>query len=166
MSRSVYRPPFLRQILPWIYVLVFLLVAPILIFYTAGYRYNPKKGVIERNGTLIVDTTPAGAEVFIDDVDTHERTPISFQNMAPGWHHVRVVVPGYSGWEKYLEVRAERVTFANNIWLWRKNEPGMVLPGQFERAENDPVRDKLFLLTIGATSTGHFSSMVSKKSAR
>ena len=74
----MYRPPFHRRILPWIFTIIFFVAAPALVFYTAGYRWNPKKEKIERNGTLIIDSTPADARVYLNGRDTGETTPISF----------------------------------------------------------------------------------------
>jgi hypothetical protein len=109
--------PIHRQILLWLYVALFVFLAPLLIFYTAGYRYNIKKGQIERSSTLIVDSFPKGATVRIDERATQETTPITFQNMAPGWHRLDLEKEGYLPWSKNLELRAERVSFANRILI-------------------------------------------------
>lgn len=142
----MYRPPIHRKILPWVYIFAFVLLGPILLFYTSGYRYNTKKGQIERNGALIVDSTPKGASVFLDGSDTGEKTPITFQNITPGWHMIRVERAGFIPWEKRLEVTAERVTFANGLWLWRKSDPIFTLPGNIARLEPDPLGEHLALL--------------------
>lgn len=149
----MYKPPFHRQILPWLYVITFLAVAPVLIFYTAGYRYNSKKGQIERNGTLIVDTFPTGAHVWIDGADTGEKTPITFQNIVPGWHHVRIFRDGRYVWQKTLEIRSEQVTFANQIWLWQQTEPTLVLSAPVRAISTDPLRSHAALLEQRASST-------------
>lgn len=115
----MYRPPFHRRILPWIFTIIFFVAAPALVFYTAGYRWNPKKEKIERNGTLIIDSTPADARVYLNGRDTGETTPITMQNVTPGHYDIRVVHDGYSPWEKRLDVYPEHVTFANTIKLWK-----------------------------------------------
>lgn len=144
-SPKIYRPPLARQLLPWLFVLVFLVTAPLLIFYTSGYRYNFKKGLVERNGTLIIDSTPDDAAVFIDGRPTGERTPITLQNMVPGWHTVRVERPNYSSWQENVLIRSERVTFANHLWLWRLGEPHLVQPGTFTSIHADPLRERALL---------------------
>ncbi|MEO5928281.1 MAG: PEGA domain-containing protein [Patescibacteria group bacterium] len=115
----MYRAPFHRRILPWIFAIVFFVSAPALVFYTSGYRWNPKKEKIERNGTLIVDSTPGGARVLLNGRDTGETTPVTMQNVAPGHYDLRVERDGYSPWEKQLDVYPEYVTFANSIKLWK-----------------------------------------------
>ncbi len=122
----MYHPPFHRRILPWLYIAIFLGTAPLLIFYTAGYRYNPKKHQIERSGTLIIDTIPKGARVSLDGRDSQEVSPITFQNIPPGWHEDRHTKNGYFPWQSILDIRAEQVTFANNLWLWRQSIPSFL----------------------------------------
>lgn len=119
----MYRPPFHRRILPWIFTIVFLVSAPALVFYTSGYRWNPKKEKIERNGTLIIDSTPDGARIWLNGRDSGETTPVTMQNVAPGHYDIKVELDGYSTWEKRLDVYPEYVTFANTIKLWKSSQP-------------------------------------------
>lgn len=142
----MYRTPFHRRIIPWLYTIVFFALAPILIYYTAGYRYNAKKGLVERNGTIIVDSTPSGARVELDGRDTGETTPITLQNIVPGSHAIRVYKPSYSTWKKRLDVRPEQVTFANDIRLWLTGHPELVLAAPVESVAENPSRDQLALV--------------------
>lgn len=123
MSRSRYKPPFHRRIIPWVFAIVFAVLAPSLLFYTAGYRLNPNKRVIERNGTLILDTTPGNARIFLNGQEYPNKTAATLQNVAPGTYQIRFERAGYHSWEKRLEVKAEQVTFANKVHLWRQLQP-------------------------------------------
>jgi len=118
--------PFHRRILPWIFAVVFIGVAPALVFYTAGYRWNPKKGMIERYGTVIIDSTPSGAAINIDDRPIANSTPVTIQNMAPGTHRFSVSKAGFSSWSKSFDVIPEHVIFANDIRLWKQSSPILV----------------------------------------
>lgn len=118
MPRSVYHPPFHRRILPWVFAIIFFVTAPLLVFYTSGYRFNPNKVTVERNGTLIVDSTPRFAFVMLNAIDTKDSTPATLQNLAPGPYSLRVTREGYLPWEKVLDIKPEQVTFANAIYLW------------------------------------------------
>lgn len=127
MRTMIRKAPFHRRILPVIFVVVFVTVAPVVLFYTAGYRWNPKKGKVERNGTVIIDSRPTGAAISIDGQVSKDRTPVTFQELAPGLHHFTVERDGYYPWSKSLDVFAERVTFANAIILWKKSQPELIL---------------------------------------
>ncbi|MFA4954496.1 MAG: PEGA domain-containing protein [Patescibacteria group bacterium] len=125
--RPIPKAPFHRRILPVIFVIVFITVAPVVLFYTAGYRWNPKKGKVERNGTVIIDSTPTNASISIDGQISKDRTPVTFQEIVPGSHHFSVSLDGYFPWSKALDVYAERVTFANSIILWKRLAPQFIL---------------------------------------
>ncbi len=149
----MYKPPFLRRILPWLYALVFLTIAPILILYTAGYTYNLKKRIVERNGVLIVDGLPKAARISIDGVDTGKTTPYTFQTLSPGGHTVTVEKDGYSSWEKQLTVNPEQVTFANDVRLWAKREPTLVLKEPITSLLSSP--EETWIATVATSGTIH-----------
>lgn len=126
MPRSHYRAPFHRRVIPWIFITVFIVAAPTLIFYTSGYRFNPNKNTIERNGTLILDTDPGNALIELDGKTTSFRTPETLQSMAPGPYRVRFSLNGFHPWEKTLEIKPEQVTFANTVLLWKDMDPSLL----------------------------------------
>jgi len=117
----MYAPPFHRRILPWIFAIVFIASAPVLVFYTAGYRYNPLKEKIERNGTMIFDSKPSGAAILLNGTATGKTTPVTVQDVVPGRYVIRYEKDGYWPWEKQLDVLPELVTFANDVRLWKKS---------------------------------------------
>jgi len=118
---------FHRRILPWVFVLVFLVMAPAVVFYTAGYRWNQKKGVLERNGTLIIDATPSGAAIDLNGQRITDLAPVTLQNVAPGNYEIKLTLKGYHPWSKTLNVEPERVTFASQIFLWPMAEPQRIM---------------------------------------
>lgn len=149
----MYKPPFHRRILPWIFTIIFFASAPALVFYTAGYRWNPKKDKVERNGTLIIDSKPTGARILLNGNDSGETTPVTLQNTAPGRYLIRLEKDGYHPWEKRLDVQPEYVTFANDLWLWKISEPMLVDSGSSTRMEASPNENLLALVDIAGKST-------------
>ena len=123
----MYHIPFHRRIIPWIFVISFLIITPAVIFYTSGYRWNQKKGIIEKNGTFIIDTTPSGAKIFIDNKDINKTTPFTIQDMSPGNHNIKLELKNYYSWSKNLNSIPEKVTFVNNITLWPKTKTELLI---------------------------------------
>ncbi len=121
-------------------------MAPILLFYTAGYEYNLKKRLVEKSGVLIVDGTPKNATIFIDGTDTGKTIPYTFQHVTPGWHNVTASKQGFTRWEKRLEVRAEQVTFTNTIHLWPTSTPLRIRSQSVLRLEADPRKTRLAVI--------------------
>ncbi len=151
--------PFHRRILPWIFVVVFLAMAPAVVFYTSGYRYDAKRGKIERNGTVIIDTVPNGAKVWIDGRDSGKTTPITIQDMVPGTHSFRIQKDGYHEWHKNLDVYPERVTFANAVKLWPMIDPTFLLSTQAESLSPSPNSTAIFMSTSGTADIPTLSAL-------
>lgn len=153
---SMYTPPFHRKVIPWLYAALFVVVAPVVVFYTAGYRYNVKKAAIEKRGTLITNSLPTGATIFLDGQDSGAETPAVFQELTPGSHRVRFEKEGYFPWEKTLEIRPERVTFADQAHLWRTTSTAsLIMSGTSVRLAANPDLDTLAVFGNGAaTGTG------------
>ncbi|MBI5655224.1 PEGA domain-containing protein [Candidatus Uhrbacteria bacterium] len=145
--------PFHRRIFPLIIIIIFFVVAPILLFYTAGYRWNPKKGQVERNGTVIFDSTPTGADISIDGRSIGQKTPITIQDVTPGLHSFSLSKDGYYGWEKSLDVYPEKVTFINGIWLWKKAGSALLYPSDAVYQALSPDGSKLLLASASPTQT-------------
>lgn len=146
MPRSLYRPPLHRRIIPWVFAAGFLALAPTLIFYTSGYRINPKKIAIERFGTLIADSRPTGARITLNDQPTRRMTPATIQSLPPGPYRIRFERDGYEPWEKTLDLRPEQVTFADNVRLWRVGETRLVAEGRVLAMESAPAYNATAIL--------------------
>lgn len=126
MRQRTYTLPFHRRVLPWIFIITFIAVAPALVFYTAGFRWNTKKGQVERYGTVIMNSNPTGANILIDGRLRDTTTPLTIKDMPAGVHELEMSLNGYHSWHKTLEVRPERVTFAHNVILWKISEPFLI----------------------------------------
>jgi hypothetical protein len=106
---------------------LFLLVAPIIIFYSQGYRFDFKKKTVVQTGGIVVKAIPKEAEVSLDGRKKKKTDFIFgqafFGDILPGPHRVRVSKEGYIAWEKELEVKEKQLTQAYSIFLFPKN-PG------------------------------------------
>jgi len=49
------------------FIVIFLITAPIVVLYTAGYRWNEKKVRLEKVGLIFLRSRPSGAQIFLDD---------------------------------------------------------------------------------------------------
>lgn len=143
--------PFHRRVLPVIFVIAFLAIAPLIIFYTSGYRWNPKKGKVERYGTVIFDTVPRGAKILVDGRQIEDVTPITIQDMPPGTHRFELSRDGYASWGKSLDVLPEKVTFVNFVWLWKDSQPSLALASEAEFMSLSPDGGRVLLASASAT---------------
>lgn len=61
-------------------------------------------------GSIEITSTPSGAEVFIDNVNTSKTTPASVMNLATGSHSYKLVLMGYQDSMGVFDITAGKVT--------------------------------------------------------
>jgi hypothetical protein len=66
----------------------------------------------DQKGVLEINSTPAGASIFIDDYDQEDITPYTYI-ADPGNYTVRLILDGYQDWEQTVEVAAGQTTTVN-----------------------------------------------------
>ncbi len=79
-------------------------------FEDATGTFNLEKGKITKvyntmhltkscdKGSIIVNSMPYGAKVFLDDIDTNSITPYSINNISSGIHKIKLTNPGHQDW--------------------------------------------------------------------
>lgn len=115
-----------RKAIFLVFFIGFFVTAPLVVLYTAGYRYNFGTGQIVQTGVLSVSSTPRSATILLDDDPLRATTPALLKNVLPGDHRVRVEKDGYSSWEKTLAVQSRSTTFADDVVLFLVTEPALV----------------------------------------
>jgi len=105
------------------FIALFLVTAPVVVLYTAGYRWNEKKVRLEKVGLIFLRSRPSYAEIFLDGKLRSERTPARLRNLLPSAYDVKVTKKGYGTWEKNLTVGSALTTFAEGIVLWKQSLP-------------------------------------------
>lgn len=104
------------------FIALFIIIAPILIFYVLGYRYNWTNRNIEKNGALYIKSYPSGAEIYIDDRKIKPKTPTQVVEISSGKYEVTVKKDKYLPWTKKLEIYSGNTTFAEDIVLFLENQ--------------------------------------------
>ena len=122
-----------RTVLFVICVLLFLLICPLAVLYSQGYRIAFNDGIkISQTGGLFVKAYPKQAEVQIDEIKPlkhplTEKTDFFFgsvlvENLFPKKYNVAVKKEGYLTWQKILEIKEREVTEIKNIILFPQNK--------------------------------------------
>lgn len=102
-----------KQIIIPLSIFLFLIISTILVvLYGKGYRITFQKDQpkIAKTGLLVANSSPNGAQVFIDDhLTTATDNTI---NLPPGIYDIKIQKEGYFPWQKKLKIEAEVVTKA------------------------------------------------------
>jgi len=126
----------------------FLVLAPILLFYSLGYRLD-KNFRIGRTGGLYVSSPVSGSEIFVKNKQEKKtnilQNGLFLQNLKTGIYPILITKDGYWPWLKNLEIKEGLVTETRAI-LVSKNPAGeMILKGNFSAIWASP-NDNILLL--------------------
>lgn len=132
-----------RRIIYTIFILLFLAVTPIIILYTAGYRYNFQKHKIQKTGILILKSKPEKATIFLNNKLQKNTTPARIVNLLPGDYSIKIEKDGYYPWEKTLPIESRLTTFAENILLFKKSLPTKIIDSEVDSFILSPDKQKI-----------------------
>ncbi len=118
----------LRRILFYLYVGLFLILAPLLVFYTAGYRFNFVTGSFVQTGAVSITTIPKGATIYFDNQPVGSTSPKILQHILPGNYHLSLKKSGYRNWERDIEVKSRETMMIENAVLFLETDPELILP--------------------------------------
>ena len=140
-----------RKILFSIFIIMFVFIAPTLIFYFQGYRFDFENKKLTQTGGLFLKTTPKQTQIYLDGKFI-KKTDFFFgsafiENLLPKKYKVTVKKQGYWDWEKGLEIKEKEVTEAKNIILFPKNIDFSLLSKGVERFWFSPDRRGIILET-------------------
>lgn len=116
----------LRKILWWVFVCLYLVIAPLTVLYALGYIFNPGEQTLLRTGLVSLQSHPSEARIRINGLDTQEKTPAVFRNLKPGSYEIELELPGYQSWGKRVRIEREKALRFENILLF----PRALVPEQ------------------------------------
>lgn len=127
-----------RTILFSILFLLFLIIAPSIIFYCLGYRFDFGTKKITQTGAFYFKVFPKSTQIHLTPLDNNsqiinnkvltKKTDFFFgasfiDNLLPQPYEVEIKKEGFYPWKKILEVEEKKVTDAKNIVLIPENIP-------------------------------------------
>ncbi|MBI4276538.1 hypothetical protein HY629_01725, partial [Candidatus Uhrbacteria bacterium] len=114
---------FRRRLIFILFLAFFLTIAPLLILYASGYRFDWTHRTIYKTGLLIVEYTPRDASFSLDGVVMDTHSPMRLSGLAPRSYLLRITKDGYIPWEKRLWVPEYITTFVRHVSLFRAAAP-------------------------------------------
>jgi len=140
-----------RFVIKLIFVGFFIVLAPLVIAYTMGYRYNFGVGQVQKTGVLIVNSYPDEADVYLDGKFVNDETPSVIKKILPNEYNVEVIKEGYLPWSKKLDVKSGETTFAESIVLFLDQIPRATLEREITDSLFSPNRTHLVYVTQEAS---------------
>ncbi len=110
---------------------IFIILAPLLVLYVSGTRFNLDSRDTSSTGIFDAKTNPSNATLLIDDKE-HSSTPAIARFLNQGEYLFTLRKEGYYNWNKRLPVQSGGVTFAqqgvDQIQLIKKTAPLIIEP--------------------------------------
>ncbi len=122
----------------------FFIVSPILIFYTMGFRYDLKSGIVRTTGVISVNIEPKDARVYIQEKPIQEKMPARLSNLTPGAYRMRIEKQGYKTWEKEINVVSNQTTYIHSFELLKDATPAeATIPKSIIELHSLPVTESI-----------------------
>lgn len=136
-----------RRVIYLAFFAIFFIAAPLLLLYSAGYRYNLTQGEFTPTATFVVSTIPKSAKIELDGKDLELVTPQTIKGVPPGQHVLRLHQSGYRSWQKQFTARVGEAIFVSDIHLWKEAAPKLISTGKVEFvAKRDDNRGAAFVM--------------------
>lgn len=104
-------------------ILLFFIISPVILGYTAGYRYDFDSGQIQQTGVISVDIQPRDAVVRLNNTVVDSPIPMRIPNLAPGTYNISISAPGKKTWERDISVESKQTTYIRGITLFEDALP-------------------------------------------
>ncbi len=108
----------LRKAIFLIFVIIYLIVAPLTVLYALGYIFNPVQQTLMQTGLVSLNSNPSRANVSIDGRPLKEKTPLVLRDLKPGVYKIQIDLPGRHPWQEQVVVRPERALRFEEILLF------------------------------------------------
>jgi len=114
----------LRRLVYIFFIIIFLVTVPLIILYTQGYRYNFKRGKVQKTGIFIISSIPKKADIYLNNqLIKNKQTPARIEKLLPADYEIKLAKTGYHDWTKKLQISKNATTFAEDVILWKNIFP-------------------------------------------
>ena len=110
-----------RRLIASAFILVFLIAAPILVLYTAGFRWNFKKWSWQKTGSIYIEVEPKDAVILINGKTADQKIPAIINALSPDAYNIKIEKNDYISWERIIEILPEKTSIIKDIILLPKN---------------------------------------------
>jgi len=110
-----------RLILLSFCIVLFFIVAPSILLYSQGYRFDFENKRIVKTGGIFIEISNTPAEVYINQKFVKKTgffsNTVLIENLIPKKYNIEVKNNGFQTWQKNLEIEEKKVIKAENIFL-------------------------------------------------
>jgi len=137
-------------------VVLFLIISPLIIFYSLGWRFDWQTKKITQPGIFYFNVYPKNVQIYLDGV-IKKKTDFFFgsviiENLPPKKYDVEIKKEGFHSWKKTLEIKKLKATEAKDVILVPQNPIFAVISKKVEESFFSPDQKKIILKETFPTS--------------
>ena len=136
----------------FVFLTIFVIGAPVIVLYTAGYRLNLSTWRVQRTGVIAITTIPRGASVTMNNVLIADKAPYVAQRLTPGNYDVLLQKTGYRSWNQHVDVGSGSTTYITAL-LFSDTKPELLLEESALSVVGD--RSGRFIYLLVESGRGH-----------
>lgn len=106
-----------RRIYSTVFIVLFAVSAPVLIFFAAGFRLNVASRSIFETGTLVVKSQPSDALILLNGQSTGFRSPHTFNRIEPKNLDITLQKDGFADWKGSVMLAGGKSVILDDILL-------------------------------------------------
>ena len=138
-----------RNILFFSLVALFILTAPLIVFYSLGWRFDWETKKITRPGIFYFKIYPKNAQIYLNG-KFEEKTDFFFgsalvEDLLPQKYNVEIKKEGFHNWSKTLEIKKLKATEIKNVVLVPESPPFTTAHEKIEEFFFSPDNKKVIL---------------------
>ena len=100
----------LRKIFFWLFFISFVVLVPILVFYSLGYKFDKQSKKLLRTGTISIKSLPGGANIFLDGKKLNDTTPSILSELLPKDYVIKLYKDGFYSYQIPVKVKPSSVS--------------------------------------------------------
>lgn len=99
----------LRRGLFWLFSFLFLGMAPVVVFYSLGYKFDDKSRKFLKTGAISIKTAPREAYVIVNGGKMRDLSPCTLRELIPGEYTLDIEKEGYYPYQVTVEIHPSLV---------------------------------------------------------
>jgi hypothetical protein len=99
----------LRKIFFWFFLLAFVVLTPIIVYYSLGYKFDVGSKKFLKTGAISIKTFPKGINVYLDGTKIKDTTPCTIRELLPKEYTITLEREGFYPYEMKVEVKPSQI---------------------------------------------------------
>lgn len=99
-----------RKLFFWLFFISFIVLAPLLVFYSLGYKFNIALKKFQKTGAISVKCFPREVDVYLDNKKINDSAPCTLRELLPNTYILRLEKEDFYSYRIPVEVKSSSIS--------------------------------------------------------